>query len=209
MRKAIVILCLISNLAIFSGCLTTIYPIFFEEDVRFNESLIGYWKGTNVLGKVVGFYEIRRIPETRKKELPAAIIKISDKGYLVSVIDSSGQEIGQNIVFLANIGRNLYLDFYPSETPLQKSINKHFKDHYIKVHTSYRYDVIGKDHFEVRQFDKGFLEKLIANNQINMPLSGNRLIESTTKDLQEYITRYGDEPKAFGGYTMYSRVIDY
>ncbi|HEX6849441.1 MAG TPA: hypothetical protein VF144_20790 [Chitinophagaceae bacterium] len=209
MRKAIIISCLIFSLAIFSSCLRTLYPIFLEDDVIFNESLIGYWNCTDSKGNDIGSYEFKPIPKAMRSELPAGIIKISDSGYLVTRNDSLGHEIGRNIVFLAKIGKNQYLDFYPVETPLQKTINKHFRDHYIKVHTSYRCDVKNTNYFELREFDYGFLEGLIANNQINMTLSGNKLIESTTQELQEYILRYGDNPKAYGSATKCSRVVNY
>ena len=209
MKKAVVASFLIFSLTILSGCLTTLYPIFFEKDLLFEENLIGLWKCTSDKNKNISFYEFRRIPETKKKELPLEIQKASDKAYLVSRSDSSGQETEQYFVFLATIGKSQYLDFYPAETPVQYAINKYFKQHYVKVHTNYRCDMQSKNQFIIRQFDSGFLENLIEHNQINVRISGTKLIESPTKALQEYILKYGDDPKAYYSTTICTRILNY
>ena len=112
---------------ILTGCLTTLYPIFHVTDVTFNPVLLGYWKYID--DKKEKFIEFRKIPDDRKLELTASIKKISDKGYLVSSTDSLGVVLSQSFVFLAKIGKNYYLDFYPAEMPSQKGINKFYKSH--------------------------------------------------------------------------------
>jgi hypothetical protein len=195
-----------------SGCLTTLYPIFHEKDVVFDEHLLGYWKCADK-SKETGFMEFRKIPDDRKAQLPPAIRLIADKGYLVSQINA-GREIGsQYFVFLVKIGENRYLDYYPADKPSQQEVNRLYSDHYIKVHTNYRCHFKDNDHFEMNLFDQDFLDKLILDNQINIrheTNEGRNLITASTDDLQKFITKYGDNPDAYGGDVTYcSRIIDY
>jgi hypothetical protein len=212
MKKIFSILFFSFLLFFLSGCLTTLYPIFHEKDAIFNEQLLGYWKCTDK-GKNISFTEFKKIPEDRKPELSPGIRKISDKGYLVSRIDSMRQITDQYFVFLAKIGKNYYLDYYPAEIPSQRNVNRVYKSHYIKVHSSYMCDFKDNDHFEMKRFDQDFLDKLISNNKINIRhevIGGRNLITASTDDLQKFIIAYSDNAEAFGDNINYcTRIIDY
>jgi hypothetical protein len=195
---------------ILTGCLTTLYPIFHVTDVTFNPALLGYWKYID--DKKEKFIYFRKIPDDRKLELTASIQKISDIGYLVSSTDSLGVVLSQSFVFLAKIGKNHYLDFYPAEMPSQKGINKFYKSHLVKIHMSYKIDFKDNDHFEMKRFDGGFLDKLIANNKINIRhevVEGSNVITASTDDLQKFIIQYSENPKAFVYNFNCSRVTYY
>lgn len=212
MKKSFYILFISFLLLFLSGCLETLYPIFHKKDAIFNEKLLGYWKCLDK-AKNISFMEFKKIPENRKPELSPGIREISDKGYLVSSIDSMKQITNQYFVFLAKIGKYYYLDYYDAEMPSQRNINKVFKNHYIKVHSSYRCDFKDNDHFEMKRFDKGFLDKLISDNKINIRhevVDGENLITASTDDLQKFIITYSDNAAAFGDNITYcTRIIDY
>lgn len=211
MKKAVTIL-FVSFLFLFlSGCLTTLYPIFHKKDAIFNEQLLGYWKCADK-GKKISFMEFKKVPEDRKPELSPSIREISDKGYLVSRIDSMGKITDQDFVFLAKIGKSYYLDYYPAEMPSQRNVNKFYRSHYIKVHSSYRCDFKDNDHFEMKRFDQDFLDKLISNNKINIRhevIGGRNLITASTDDLQKFIITYSNYADAFRDSTYCTRIIDY
>jgi len=212
MKKIFYILSISFLLLFLSSCLTTLYPIFHEKDVIFNESLLGYWKCSDK-SKEIGFMEFKKIPDDRKPELPPGIREISDKGYFVSRISSMGEIFGQYFVFLAKIGKNHYLDYYPAEMLSQKNVNKIYRDHCIKVHTNYRFDFKDRDHFEIKLFEQAFLDRLISNNQINIRhevIDGGNLITASTDDLQKFIIQYSDNPDAFGENITYcTRIVYY
>ncbi|HUS01194.1 MAG TPA: hypothetical protein VMY77_05680 [Chitinophagaceae bacterium] len=156
--------------------------------------------------------EFRKISDYRKMELPPGIREISGKGYLVGRMDSLGQLIGEYFVFLAKIGKNNYLDYYPAEIPSQKNVNRIYREHSIKLHSTYRCDFKDNNHFEMKLFDKGFLDKLISNNKINIRhevINGENLITASTDDLQKFIIQYGNNPDAFGGDVTYCNRIVY
>lgn len=212
MKKILLILSLFFSLAFLGSCLKTLYPIFHKKDAIFNESLLGYWKCADK-AKNISFVEFRKIPVDRKTELPPSIREISDKGYFVSQIDSIGKIKGQDFVFLAKIGKNHFLDYYPAEGSFQKNVNKSYREHYVKLHTNYRVDFKDNNHFEIRMFDQSFLEKLLSDNKINIQyeeVNGKKLITASTDDLQKFIIKYSDNPDAYGGDITYcSRIIDY
>jgi hypothetical protein len=193
-----------------SSCLTTLFPIFTVNDVVFNPTLIGSWKYNE--DDKIRFIEFKNIPSERKKELAEEINKVSDKGYLVTRTDSSGNLISQSFVFLAVIGKNYYLDFYPAELPSQKSILNIYKQHFIKAHNSYKIDFNDKDQFVMKRFDKSFIDKLISTNKINIRhqvVDDENIITAPTEDLQKFIIQYSDNPKAFASETICDRIIFY
>ncbi len=211
MKKIILKLFLFFSLTFLSGCLDTLYPIFKIKDVVFDENLLGYWKCSG-LDEKIRFMEFKRIPGERRSELSGDILSICDKGYLLQRMDSSGQIIEEDFVFLAKIGENYYLDFYPAEMSFQKKVDEVFKKHFIKAHKSYKYDLKNKNHFEISRFDKEFLDKLISNNKINIRhevLEGKNLITASTEDLQKFIIQYSSDPHFFSGIMYCSRIIDY
>ena len=212
MKRAFYIACLLFLIISLNSCLTTLYPIFHSNEAILNEKLLGYWKCTDK-DKKISYMEFIKIPADRKTELSPAIQKISDKGYFVSRISSLGDITDQYFVFLVKIGKNYYLDYYPAELPSQKNVNRFYKDHSIKVHSNYRCDIKDNNHFEIRLFEKTFLDKLISDNKINIrhEVIGNKnLITASTDELQKFIIKYGDNPDAFAGnITHCSRIIDY
>jgi hypothetical protein len=210
MKKKISILAACFLLIFLSSCLSTLYPIFHENDVVFNQRLLGNWK--YIEDKKVKFIEFRKIPNDRKSELTASINKISDKAYLVSRTDSLGIVLSQSFVFLAKIGKNYYLDYYPAEMPSQKGINKFYKSQCVKIHMSYKIDFKDNDHFEMKRFDGAFLDKLIADNKINIrhvAVEGDNIITASTDDLQKFIIQYSENPKAFVNSINCGRVAYY
>jgi len=209
-KTVIIILGFFFLTSILSGCLTTLFPIFHEKNVVFNSTLLGLWRYTE--DEQEKFMEFNKIPGDRKKELTPNVNNISDKGYLVSTKDSTGKLISQCFVFLAMIGPHYYLDYYPAEIPGQKKVNVFHKEHFIKVHASYRIDFKNRDHFEMKMFDKSFLDKLIANNKINIRhevVDGKNIITAPTDDLQKFIIQYSDNPKAFTKEKICKRVLNY
>jgi hypothetical protein len=195
-----------------SSCLTTLFPIFHPGDAIFNKNLLGYWKCSDKANNI-SFMEFKKIPGEYIQDLPPGIREIADKGYLVSRVNTKEEMTSQHLVFLVKIGSYYYLDYYPVEMPSQKSVNKNYKSHFVKVHSNYRCDIKSNDHFEMRLFEKSFLDQLIAKNQINIRhevVDGKNIFTASTKDLQRFIKQYGDNPEAFGDDITYcNRVLSY
>lgn len=201
MKRILYFVVLVSLLFSLEGCLTTLYPIFHPEQVIFNERLLGYWECADGQNRIT-YMEFRRIPADRQRELSPPIRAISDSGYFVSRIAHSGDIKDQYIVFLVKIGGHFYMDFYPVELPSQKDISRIYKDHQVPLHSNYRLDMKDRNHFEIRLFEKSFLEKLMADNKINIRhenIGGKNLVTASTDELQQFIRKYGDDPDAYAG----------
>jgi hypothetical protein len=186
-----------------SGCdFTTLYPIFTEKDIRFNEQLLGFWKISN-REKNDEYLEIERISPSSLTSFPESLQKISSQGYLITRRDKKLNIISRHVAFLAAIGGYKYLDNYPLETEEEKGYFNFYKNHYVKMHSLYRIDMTNNGQFELREFDSDFIENLINTKQIRIrhstqPLLTNLyIITSPTTELQSYLIKYAGNPKAY------------
>ncbi len=179
-------------LIFFTGCLTTLHPIFTEKDIVFKEELLGNWNFEK--NKV----RITALAKEKNIELPGKIAAIKDKGYL---IDNGDADDGRYLAFLARIGNHLYFDYYPLLSEVQEKADEFFMGHLIRRHTVYRVNIKSKDSFELNQLDGEFLENLIKQNKVRIrhetDSDGNIIITASTEELQQYIIKYGDEPGAY------------
>lgn len=214
--SVITILTLFVLTILFSGCLYTLYPIFTEKDVVFNPEIIGEWQYIGKKGK--GSILFEAIPNAKLSELAPGIRKIADNGYLATWKDSTGKADSKDFVFLTKIGRLLYMDHYPAELDLEKPVANIFKQHHLKMHKCYRIDLRNKDGFEMKRLERSFLDDLIKKNQIRIHYVQHSflhnkiiIISASTEELQAYLLKYADNPKAYNmdySYTC-NRIINY
>jgi len=182
-----------------SGCLTTLHPIFTEKDLAYDPKLTGTWNTENQgnKGKVV----ISNLATENSLELPGNISTIKQKGYFIRYQDSTGKTSEQYIAFLARIGKHLYFDYYPADKKEDRKLDEFFGVHFIKMHTSYRVDISKDGSFELTQLDEGYVRKLIDEKKIRISheidADDNTVITASTKELQQYLLKYGDEPSAY------------
>ena len=76
----------------------------------------------------------------------------------------------------------------------------------------FKIDFKDNDHFEMKRFDGTFLDKLIADNKINIRhvvVEGSNVITASTDDLQKFIIQYSENPKAFAYSINCDRVAVY
>ena len=181
-----------------SSCLTTLHPIFTEKDLAYDPKLIGTWKIDNQqtdIHRVV----ITNLATESSIELPGNISSIKQKGYLVSYQREHTTE--RYIAFLARIGNHLYFDYFPADKKEDRKIDEFFEVHFVKMHTSYRVDISKDGSFELTQLDEGYVRKLIDEKKIRIShetdADDNKVITASTKELQQYLLKYGDEPSAY------------
>ena len=181
-----------------SSCLTTLHPIFTEKDLAYDPKLIGTWKTDNQktdIHRVV----ITNLAMESSIELPGNISSIKQKGYLISYQREHTTE--RYIAFLARIGNHLYFDYFPADKKEDRKIDEFFEVHFVKMHTSYRVDISKDGSFELTQLDEGYVRKLIDEKKIRIShetdADDNKVITASTKELQQYLLKYGDEPSAY------------
>jgi hypothetical protein len=179
-----------------SSCLTTLHPIFTEKDLAYDPKLIGTWKTED--RRVV----ITNLASESSIELPGDISSIKQKGYLISYQHEDGEITERYIAFLARIGKHLYFDYFPADKKEGRKIDEFFGVHFVKMHSSYRVEILKDGSYELSRLDEGFVTKLIDEKKIRISYEKdadeNIVITASTAELQQYIIKYGDEPAAYG-----------
>ena len=199
MKKVSIILSFTFLIIFLSGCLTTLHPIFTEKDLAYDPKLIGTWNTENQgnKGKVV----ISNLATENSLELPGNISTIKQKGYFISYQNGPGETSKQYIAFLARIGKHLYFDYYPADRKEDEKIDEFFGAHLVKMHTSYRVEILNDGSFELSQLDESYVTKLIDEKKIRIShetdADDNTVITASTQELQQYLLKYGDEPSAY------------
>ena len=182
---------------LFTGCLTTLHPIFTEKDLVYKPELIGNWDVTKDDNKD-GSAEIHSL--AKAVELPGKISSIKNKGYLITYRDKDNEITGSYIAFLARIGKHLYFDYYPVPLETEKNADEFYMQHFVKMHTPYRVNILKNGGFELNQLESSYLGKLIEEKKIRIRHEINSddkaVITASTEELQQYILKYGDDPEA-------------
>ena len=198
MKKIFLLSGLFLVILLFTGCLTTLYPIFTEKDLGYKPELIGSWKTSQGDGKG-GSVEIHSLANQKIVELPGKISSIKNKGYLITYREDY-EITASYIAFLARIGKHLYFDYYPVPLKIEKNADEFYMQHFIKMHTSYRVSILKNGGFELNQLDASYLNKLIEEKKIRirheLNSDGDAVITASTEELQQYILKYGDDPEA-------------
>jgi len=191
-----------------SSCLTTLHPIFTTKDIVYEPKLLGTWKkgseGDKGPGVITenGTAIITNLAAENSIELPGNISSIKQKGYLISYQRGDGEISDQYIAFLARIGKHLYFDYYPTDKKEDPKLDEFFGVHFVRMHTSYRVEILKDGSFELSQLDGSYVKSLIDEKKIRIShekdATGNTVITASTDELQQYIIKYGDEPGAYG-----------
>lgn len=182
-----------------SSCLTTLHPIFTEKDLAYDPKLIGTWNTENEGKK--GKVTINNLATENSAELPGNISAIKQRGYFIIYQDENGKVSDQYIAFLARIGKHLYFDYFPADKKEDWKLDEFFGVHFVRMHTSYRVEILKDGSFELSQLDGSFVKSLIDEKKIRIShetdADNNTIITASTKELQQYLLKYGDEPSAY------------
>jgi len=199
MKKYFIIVAAIGIVIALSGCLSTLHPLFTEKDLVFDPRLVGTWRTGD--GDDTAVFE-RGSPELFKA-LPEALQKLSNQAYMVTV--NRDNRLTKYHAFLCRIGKEFYLDYFPSETPRQKLYDRFYKSHFVKMHSFYRVRFKSDNSFEIGQFDEQYLKDLIDKKQVRIQHEvkhdDSYLITAPTEQLQQYVMKYGDDEAAYNSST--------
>jgi len=199
MKKIILTTAFAFLLIFLSSCLTTLHPIFTEKDLAYDPKLIGTWNTENEGKK--GTVTINNLATENSVELPGNISAIKQKGYFIIYQDENGKVSDQYIAFLARIGKHLYFDYFPADKKEDRKLDEFFGVHFVRMHTSYRVEILKDGSFELSQLDGSYVKNLIDEKKIRIShetdADDNTVITASTKELQQYLLKYGDEPSAY------------
>ena len=204
MKKVSIILGFTFLLIFLSSCLTTLHPIFTEKDLAYDPKLIGTWNIEREGNKETVI--ISSLATENSLELPGNISDIKEKGYLISYQHEHSENPERYIAFLARIGKYLYFDYYPAYKKEEQYIDEFFGANLVKIHTSYRVQILNDGSFELSQLDGSYVNNLIDQKKIRIShetgADDNIVITASTSELQKYLIKYSDEPEAYDSKTI-------
>jgi len=182
-----------------SSCLTTLHPIFTVNDLTYDPKLIGTWNIEREGNKERVI--ISNLATENSVELPGNISDIKEKGYLISYQHEDSRNPERYIAFLARIGKYLYFDYYPAYKKEDQKIDEFSEAHFVKMHTSYRVEILNDGSFELSQLDGSYVKSLIDQKKIRISHEASAdddiVITASTSELQQYLIKYSDEPEAY------------
>ena len=200
MKKVSILLVFTFLIIFLSSCLKTLHPIFTVKDIVYEQKLLGTWKA-KASNDDLAFAVITNLSSDNSIELPEKIVAIKQKGYLILYKNQNGEIIDQFIAFLARIGKHLYFDYYPADKKEDRKLDEFWREHFIKMHTSFRVEIANDGSFELSQFDESYVTDLIDKKKIRISHEtdpdDNIVITASTSELQQYIMKYGDDPSAY------------
>jgi hypothetical protein len=199
MKKIILTTAFAFLLIFLSSCLTTLHPIFTVKDLAYDPKLIGVWNIEREGNKERVI--ISNLATENSLELPGNISGIKEKGYLISYQHEDSRNPERYIAFLVRIGKYLYFDYYPAYKKEDQKIDEFFGAHFVKMHTSYRVEILNDGSFELSQLDGSYVKSLIDQKKIRISHEAGPdddiVITASTSELQQYLIKYGDEPEAY------------
>ena len=199
MKKIALITSFAFLLIFLSSCLTTLHPIFTVNDLTYDPKLIGTWNIEREGNKERVI--ISNLATENSVELPGNISDIKEKGYLISYQHEDSRNPERYIAFLARIGKYLYFDYYPAYKKEDQKIDEFSEAHFVKMHTSYRVEILNDGSFELSQLDGSYVKSLIDQKKIRISHEASAdddiVITASTSELQQYLIKYSDEPEAY------------
>jgi hypothetical protein len=171
--------------AIVVCCTPSLHPLYTDEDVIFDEALIGVWQEEGAKGT----WEFTRME--------------GEDAYRVVYTDDNGVS-GELIVHLVLIEDRKFLDFYPADWPEDCEMNAFYGIHFVPAHT---FAVVEQIEPKLRLGVMGldWLGRLLARNPnviahefIGEPGDESQLVfTASTEELQAFMIRYIDTEGAY------------
>jgi len=197
MKKIFLLTGFFFTLLFFTGCLTTLHPIFTEKDLVFDPRLTGNWKKTKD-GSTATYRQANR---NDLEELSPSLKRNAARIFIREEKDALGNVKSTFYAFMVKLGKYYYMDYYPSGIDKNESVDEFFAAHYVAMHSIYRIRFTDNLSFDIQQLDAGYLEKLIRNKQVRIRHEvtddGDYLITAPTEELQQYLIKYSDVPEAY------------
>ena len=173
-------------LLLISGCIPSLHPLYTEEDIVFEESLLGTWGKT---------------PETWTFSTDDSV------SYDLTII--SEEDTTYLEVHMVILNGHYFMDFYPEDND-HIDIPDHLVLNLLAVHTFARVSFDGYE-LKVRYFDPSWLDTLFEQNRIRIKHEvlddDNIVLTAPTDELQKFVSKYADDPKAFTSADTYNKLL--
>jgi hypothetical protein len=183
-------LLLLASALLLGGCLVmSLHPFFTDNDAVFEKSLVGVW--SDVSGKTT----------LTVRQFGANAYRVT---YLQHEISPAGGktregEPGEFEAHLGKIGSTLFLDLYPDKDSWNRLKNEALAVHLAPTHSISKISLEG-DKLVIAGLEHDWLKDLVSKNIqaiAHEKVEGSIVLTASTEALQEFLTKYAAEPKAF------------
>jgi hypothetical protein len=183
-------------LFLISGCFVkSLHPFYKENEIIFKKELLGTWAGDDSSSWQIE--QGKKFSGLFKPDQP-------DNTYLITFTDKKGTGVFK--VRLFQLGKRLFLDFYPEEV---ESSNELMASHLVPMHTVARVD-LSEGRMVIRWYNEEWLIGLFKQNKIRIAhekipyesgrIEGNNfqvILTASTEELQKFMLKYSEDPDAF------------
>lgn len=175
------------------GCVPSLHPLFTNEDVIFEEELLGIWAGEEDSNET---WEFQRYGDK------------DGKRYKMIYTDEEGKEGG----FLAALGRingMLFLDLFPGEAEI--NTNDFYKIHLLGVHTFLKIEQI-EPTLQMRAMDPEKMKEMLESDpnlikhEVLREQDSKIVLTASTKELQRFMLEHSEDEGLFGEATELKRL---
>ncbi|OQP53412.1 hypothetical protein A4H97_23470 [Niastella yeongjuensis] len=199
MKTKIALILLLIGAFILPGCVFSLYPLYTENDLVYDNNLEGVWGDTskntwkfeNLMQHEMAPYKNK--PEREKQEIIKGQL-INKKTYLLTCTENG--EARKMQAHLTQLDDNLFLDIFPDDLNLKNSF---FETQFVPVHTYAKVKITG-NRFELYFLNTDLMDKLLEQNTIRIKyekLNNYKVITASTEELQKFIKKYANRRDLF------------
>jgi hypothetical protein len=184
--KSILICTILIGLSLLCGCIASLHPVYTQEDLVFDQALVGTWKDNN-----------GQESWTFSKE--------GEKEYHLVYTDSEDKK-GFFEARLFKIGQHRFIDFYPLE--LDQEPNNFYMFHLFPVHTFFHVQQI-EPNLQMRPPDPEWFKKY-AREHTDVPafeIADDRaVLTDEPKAIQKFFAAHLETAAAYGDFSDLKKV---
>ncbi|MEM7102709.1 MAG: hypothetical protein AAF502_06190 [Bacteroidota bacterium] len=177
---------------ILQGCIPSLHPLYTKNDLVSYDKVLGQW-GNSDEGEIWTFEMLA----DKDIDFAAEAIDLPDmsKAYYLSIESNSGKN--DFVVHFVKLKDNVFADFFPVKGSSEKS--DFFNLHMISAHT-FAHASFNEGNLSLHMMDQDELKKAIRENRVRIrheKTSQGYILTASTKELQQFVTKYADHEGAF------------
>mgnify|MGYP001577911030 FL=1 len=157
-----------------SGCLRSLHPLYSDKTLEFNQKLVGTWADPD--SNIWTF------------------VQSGPKAY--DLVHTEKRSPGRFEARLVKLGQFMFLDIFPKEPVME---NGFYKFHLIPVHTISRI-WIEQEKVRMAMLNLDWFKEQVEKKKIKFSherRDNEILLTASTADLQKFVVKYANDPKAF------------
>jgi len=185
-----------------AGCVPvmSLHPLFTEENIVFEEKLLGTWVDDPNSPKSI--WEFKRVTDSTQKDWELPPPKKPEKAYKLLLTNEEGAK-GSFFAHLVRLGGRLFLDVLPSQFPsAQPDPNQDWVFNTVFLIPGHSFAVIDsiEPQLKIRWTNEDEMEKFLKEqpNAIKHELVEDRIVlTASTDELQKFVLKYADDKRIF------------